>query len=201
MLSWTRTHSTGDSQCGQEESEAAQVARAKADRRAFAPLYARYLGTVYQYCYRRLGSREAAEDATGEVFCKALAALAGFHDGSFGGWLFTIAHNVVADALRRRRPDEPLGPEHDPPDGAATPEEVALAAEEGRFFRALLARLPADQRSVVELRLAGLKGAEIAAVLGRSLGSVKMLQFRAVAQLRVLLGVQTGREEAHDGRI
>jgi hypothetical protein len=43
--------------------EAALVARAQADRHAFAPLYARYLDPVYRYCYRRLGSKEAAEDA------------------------------------------------------------------------------------------------------------------------------------------
>jgi RNA polymerase sigma-70 factor (ECF subfamily) len=55
--------------------------------------------------------------------------------------------------------------------------------------RALLAHLPADQRRIVELRLAGLTGVEIARALGRSEGAVKMLQFRAVARLRALLDV------------
>lgn len=183
------------------ERESELVARARVDRGAFAPLYARYLDPVYRYCYRRMGGRQAAEDATGEVFCKALAALADYRDGSFGGWLFTIARNVVADALRRCQPEEPLGSDYDPPDDVATPEELALAAEERRSLRELLARLPADQRSVVELRLSGLTGTEIAGVLGRSLGAVKMLQFRAVAQLRVYLAVRVGSEEAHDGGI
>lgn len=88
-------------------SDSVLVAAAQADRQAFAPLYDRYLDPVYRYCLRRLGSREAAEDATGQVFAKALAALPGYRDRSFRGWLFTIAHNVVGDAFRRPPPDAP----------------------------------------------------------------------------------------------
>ncbi len=186
---------------GAAEGEEALVARAKADRGAFAPLYTRYMDTVYRYCYRRLGSREAAEDATSEVFSKALAGLSAYRGGSFGAWLMTIARNVITDGFLRRRPEEPLGPDYDPPDEVATPEEAALAAENRVSLRATLARLPGDQRGVLELRLAGLTGSEIATVLGRSLGSVKMLQFRAIAQLRVLMDVQVGSEEDPDGRI
>jgi RNA polymerase sigma-70 factor (ECF subfamily) len=202
MLNLKRTNSsrTGRSLQSVGEQEAEMVARAKVDSHAFAPLYTRYLDTVYRCCYRRLGNREAAEDATSEVFYKALAALPGHHNGSFRAWLMAIAHNVVADSFRRQHPEEPLMPDYDPPDETATPEETALAAEERHSLRALLVRLPDGQRSVLELRLAGLTGPEIATVLGRSLGSVKMLQFRAVAQLRVPLGVHTSSEEAHDDR-
>ncbi len=174
-------------------AEAALVARARVDRRAFAPLYERYLDPVYRYCHRRLGNREAAEDATSLVFAKALTALPAYRDGSFGGWLFAIAHNVVADAHRRRRPDQPLEAVGDPPDAAPSPEDLALAADERRAIRALLARLPEDQRHVVELRLAGLTGAEIASVLGRSVAAVKMLQLRAMTRLRRDLGAVTPR--------
>lgn len=203
MLIWIRTHSPHADGVPEPtvEQDAELAARARIDRRAFAPLYARYLDPVYRYCFRRLGSQHAAEDATSEVFYKALAALPGYQDGSFRAWLFTIAHNVVADDLRRRHPEEPLAPDYDPPDDASTPEQLALVAEEQRSLRVLLARLPSDQQSVMELRLAGLTGAEIASALGRSLGSVKMLQFRAVAQLRTYLGVQRDPQEAHDGGI
>jgi len=174
-----------------DEAEALLVARAKADRHAFAPLYARYLDSVYRYCYRRLGSKEAAEDATSLVFAKALTSLPAYRDGSFGGWLFAIAHNVVADGYRRaaRRSDRPLDAVGEPLDDRPSPEELAVAADERRSVRALLAELPADQRRVVELRLAGLTGAEIAAALARSVPAVKMLQLRAMTRLRQRLGV------------
>ena len=57
-----------------DEEDAELVARAVADRTAFEPLYKRYVGSVYGYCYRRLGAREAAEDATHQIFVHALAA-------------------------------------------------------------------------------------------------------------------------------
>ena len=191
---------TGEADTPREElDDAAVVARARSDPRAFAPLYARYLDPVYRYCYRRLGSREAADDATGAVFAKALAALPAYRDGSFRAWLFAIAHNVVADVHRRRRPEGPLAAAGDPADGAPTPEEAALAADERRTVRALLATLPADQRRVLELRLAGLTGAEIAAVLDRSPGAVKMLQLRAMTRLRLDRRVIAGRLGADNG--
>ena len=68
---------------GEEEAEAALVARAKADSRAFAPLYARYLGPVLRYCERRLGDAQTAEDAAGQVFAQALAGFSGYRDDAF----------------------------------------------------------------------------------------------------------------------
>jgi RNA polymerase sigma-70 factor (ECF subfamily) len=170
------------------EHDARLVARARADRQAFAPLYARYLDPVYRYCFRRLGSRESAEDATSQVFFNALNWLDSYrNERSFGAWLFAIARNVVADVHRRRRPTEPLEAAPQPVDPDPLPEEAALVAEASRSVRTLLTQLPADQRSVVELRLAGLTGPEIARALDRSLGSVKMLQLRAVSRLRTLV--------------
>lgn len=84
--------------------EDALVARAQGDRHAFAELYRQYVPAVYRYCLRRLGSVEAAEDATSQIFTQALVALPQYRPGSFRAWLFTIAHHVVVDAVRRRRP-------------------------------------------------------------------------------------------------
>ena len=168
------------------DEEADLVARAKEDLAAFAPLYGRYLPAVYRYCYTRLGDREAAEDATSQVFTRALAALPGHRGGSFGAWLFAIAHNVVANLHRGPR-DQPLPPDHDRVDPPPAPDAALLIAEEGRELHAMLAQLPPDQRRVIELRLAGLNGPEIAWVLGRSQGSVRVLQHRAIVRLRMLL--------------
>jgi RNA polymerase sigma-70 factor (ECF subfamily) len=91
---------------GQQAEDARILALAKSDPRAFAPLYARYFDPVYRYCYRRLGHAEAAADAAAQVFTKALAALPGYREDapSFRSWLFAIAHNVITDDLRARRP-------------------------------------------------------------------------------------------------
>jgi RNA polymerase sigma-70 factor (ECF subfamily) len=178
-----------------DELDRAIVARARADPRAFAPLYDRYLDAVYRYCYRRLGNREAAEDATSAIFARALAALPNYRDGSFRAWLFVIAHNIVIDTHRRRRPEQPLADTFEPVDREPTPEEAALASDARQSVRALLEVLPVDQRRVLELRLAGLTGAEIARVLNRSVAAVKMLQLRAMTRLRGELGVSPQNKE------
>lgn len=186
-----------------DEDEALVVA-AKADIRAFAPLYSRYFDPIYRYCFRRLGHPEAAEDAAAQVFAKALAGLPGYrtNETSFRSWLFAIAHNVLIDETRRQRPSTTLDAAADTAVDAPSPEDAALAAEAGCMIRELLLQLPPDQRQVMELRLAGLTGPEIAAVVGRTLGSVKIAQVRAMAQMRTALGVTAnpGKEAPGDKR-
>jgi RNA polymerase sigma-70 factor (ECF subfamily) len=176
------------------DDEATLVAAARADPRAFADLYRRHVDPIYRFCYRRLGAREAAEDATAQVFAQALAGLPGFRGGSFRGWLFAIASHVVADAGRAARPHAPLVAAAGVVDPAPGPEEEAVRAEAAAAIRAVLARLPPAQRHVLELRLAGLSSAEIAAASGRSHGTVRNLQHRTLVRLRDLLGVSAPRE-------
>lgn len=173
------------------DDDARLVGAAKVDPRAFAPLYSRYVDRVYRYCYRKIGEPEAAADATSLVFAKALAALPRYRDDarSFQSWLFAIAHNVLIDGARTRRVTTTLDAVADL--AAATPsvEDQILAAEAGQTIRRLLLQLTPDQREVMELRLAGLTGPEIAAALDRSLGSVKIAQVRALARLRIASGL------------
>lgn len=94
---------------GPLDDDAWLVAEAKQDPHAFAPLYTRYFDLVYRYGVRRLGVTEAAADATGQVFAKALAALPRYRDDapSFRSWLFAIAHNVIIDGGRTSFDDYP----------------------------------------------------------------------------------------------
>ncbi|MBN9011509.1 MAG: sigma-70 family RNA polymerase sigma factor, partial [Rhizobiales bacterium] len=121
------------------------------------------------------------------VFTRAFAKLATCDDCCFRAWLFAIANNVIVDRTRSPRPlERPLDDALYVADPQRGPEAAALASEAARELAALLDRLPADQRRVVELRLAGLTGPEIASVLGRSHDAVKKLQGRAIAKLRDL---------------
>lgn len=182
-----------------EAVDAADLAAwATGDREAFARIYRRYLDPIYRYSYRRLGSREAAEDTTAIVFAKVLTALPAYRGGPFRSWLFAIAHNVLTDQYRAARPTAPLDAAAEVVDVAPSPEDQALAAEEGRWLRGMLGHLPADQRRVVELRLSGLTNPEIARVLGRNHAAVRSAQSRAVARLRALIDVHAGTGEAPD---
>lgn len=201
-MAWSRGRARAAAPCSREDTaaptDAALVATARSDSQAFLLLYERYADRVYQCCYARLGSREAAEDATSDVFTKALAALGRFQDVLFAAWLFRIAHNVVVDYYRRR-PTASLDTAWACPDPARGPEEAAVAAADGAALQAALARLPLDQRAVVELPYAGWSTEEIAAQLGRSPAAVKQLRFRAMKRLRALLmQPEASSEEARD---
>src|SRR4029450_6390004 len=87
---------TREAPSGTSQDDVDLVARAKRDPRAFATLYDRYVPAVYGYCFHQLESREVAEDATSLIFAKALASLSRQRGSSFRGWLFGIAHHVVA---------------------------------------------------------------------------------------------------------
>lgn len=168
------------------EPDHALASRALHDRAAFAELYQRYLTPIYGYCYRRLGSREAAEDATSLVFTKALEGLPNRNTANVRAWLFTIAHNVVVDSYRSHRVTIDLE-SVDTIASSGSPEDDALAAIQLGELRAALDLLTDDQRQVVELRLAGLTGPEIRDVLDRSRSWVDTTQHRAVQRLRQAL--------------
>jgi RNA polymerase sigma-70 factor, ECF subfamily len=165
-----------------------QAAR-RGDHRAQAVLYREYAPTVLGYA--RGSQARDPEDVTSEVFVAVVRGLAGF-DGdepAFRSWLFTIAHHRVVDERRgrARRTEDATDPVElagrtaawSTPDDAALVDPVASA-----HLRAALESLTDEQREVVLLRiLADLPIAEVAELLGKNEGAVKMLQRRALAAL------------------
>lgn len=170
----------------EEQPDEELVRAALADPLAFTMLYDRYLESIYSYCYVRLSSREAAEDATSEVFLKAFAGLGGYRGGLFVAWLFQIAHNVVLNLQRHRRmhPAYEIGELADP---SPTLEETIIRYSERQDLRAALAQLPDEQRTVLELQCADWSGAQIAAALGKSAPAIRMLRHRAIERLKQLI--------------
>jgi RNA polymerase sigma factor (sigma-70 family) len=172
--------------CAAPDDETLAVAAAQ-DARAFDALYLRYAGPVYRYCYVRLRSREAAEDATSAVFLKALGAIGRYQPGNFAGWLHRIAANTVRDHHRRARPAVPLDEYAAPRDPAPLPDDLALRCLDAERLHAALERLPEEQRAAVELQLAGWSSAQIGTALDRSPEAVRMLRYRALTRLRAIL--------------
>jgi RNA polymerase sigma-70 factor (ECF subfamily) len=172
------------------DPDLADVLAAQADRAAFGTLYRRYLDRVYGYAFYLLGDHHDAEDVTERTFLAALSAIGSFRDtgASFRSWLFRIAHNQVANALRTRgrRPTSSLeGVE--PPSGG-DPATAVSDADDSRELRRALHSLSADRRQVIVLRFVdGLTAGEIGAVLGRSEGAVRVLQHRALRELAAML--------------
>lgn len=189
-----RQHPRATEQAIGEVADDELVARVQRDPGEFSALYERHVDAVLRYCYRRLGNWSDAEDVTSFIFAKVALALPRYQPGSFRSWLFTIAHHAVVNVYRGRSIAEPLDRANDLPAGGPTPEDVVFAVETRDLLTQALHQLPDAQRQVIELRLAGLTGPEIAQVLERSHGSVKMLQLRAIDKLRDLLQTKEGRD-------
>ncbi len=163
------------------------VRRAREDRAAFGALYQRYYDRIYRYLLYRTHNQHDAEDLAGRVFERALQHLGRYQERGypFGAWLFTIAHNLVANYLRerQRRPTTRLefAPEPTGDDVVEALEQEDLAA----LLERAVSRLSPERQHLIWLRyVEELPHAEIARRLGKSEEAVRAQLSRALRTLR-----------------
>lgn len=158
---------------------------ANRNEEAFAALYRRYVNPVYRYLYRRLGSTNDAEDLTSQVFMDVMDHLENYREkGRFSSWLFTIARRRLADHYRRRQIDR-LEDGVDVQEDSPHLETLMEEGETRAFLRRLIGRLDQERQEILLLRFtAGLGFSEMADLLNRSEGSVKMMLYRTLDWLR-----------------
>ena len=168
------------------------VEAAVRDPARFDALYRKYLAQVYSYAHYELGNHHDAEDATARTFLLALTALPRFEErarpsdgqgaSTFRVWLFQIARNVVANArrARRRHPEAPLEAASSATDSFDIEDRASRRDEVASAWRAV-SRLPDDRRRALVLRFVDeMSTAEIAGILGRSEGAVRVLIHRGL---------------------
>jgi RNA polymerase sigma-70 factor, ECF subfamily len=160
--------------------------------RAYHPLLLRYL---------RAQAPPVADDLAGEVWVAVARGLHRFDgdEACFRGWLFTIARRRLIDHHRKvgRRRTDPVPHERldRPAEHGDATDPASLAVDHIRAQQALeliLTDLSADQADAVLLRVvAGLDVSEVAEVMGRSPGAVRVLCHRALRRLapRLVEGV------------
>jgi RNA polymerase sigma-70 factor (ECF subfamily) len=139
---------------------------------------------IYSYHYYRTGSHAEAEDLTARTFYQALSHLAEFEDRGlpFAAWLFTIAHNLVANYHRdrTRHPMTTLETAH----SRAAPTPFG-ATEDAQLVREAVAGLPAERQHLILLKYAeGMTNAQIGQILNKTEGAVKSLLRRTLAALK-----------------
>lgn len=156
------------------------------DEEAFGKLYGNYRNRIYQYAWHRLSSPETAEDITQQVVT----------------WLFKISHNQVVSLYRRSHPTVPLevNSVRDPgqavelmiedDDRHANPEEEVLLTADKERVREAIGMLRPEHQQVVSMRLINAPFRDIAEFLGKSEGAVRVIQHRAIAELRKILATQ-----------
>jgi RNA polymerase sigma-70 factor (ECF subfamily) len=162
-----------DAQCGDEAAFASLF-------RAVQPVLLGYLRGI---------APEAAEDVAGETWLQVVAGLAGFRGGedAFRAWVFTIARHRAIDVgrARARRHTVPLD-QTELAMRLAVPGagDVALEAISTQAVLALISALPRDQAEIILLRVvAGLGIADVARMVGKSPGAVRVAAHRGLRRL------------------
>jgi len=168
------------------EDFTAQLAAAQdGDETGFAALWRDLQPPLLRYLGVAAGP--AAEDLASETWIRVARDLATFHgdERGFRGWVFTIARRRLIQSWRTqgRRPSTPVGPDEmaELAGFEAGPEGSVVARDAAAE---LVCGLPEDQAEVVLLRVvAGLEAAEVAQIVGKSAGAVRVLQHRALKRI------------------
>jgi len=190
------------------------------DQRAIGSLYDIYVVPLYRFCLSKLSNETDAEDLTEEIFLKAITSIDKFtwrdttrkrddeapEFNPFRAWLFRIARNQIISTYRKKdtRSRVDVHYEDEPiwiADQAPGPEEIT----ERKFLleqaAAAIEQLPESQRDVVQLRFMGnMKVSEIAAALGKEPGNVRVLQHKALKNLRTILAGEFDLQEVESQR-
>ena len=184
---------------GKTSDEAMLVQRAIGhDAEAFGRLYDMHVDRVYRHIYYRVGNEADAEDLTQQVFLKAWQAIDRYKKmaSPFIAWLMTISHNLVVDFYRTKKDRAYLEAEVLANGSASSPERAAEASFEQQRLRRAILQLGGDEQRVVMLRfMEGFEFAEIASLLKKKEGNVRVILHRALVKLHNILEKEGGRVE------
>jgi RNA polymerase sigma-70 factor, ECF subfamily len=163
--------------------------RSRRDPEAYASIYDRYVAQIYRFILFKVGDDEVSKELTSDSFLKTWEYLMeGKPVKSISGLLYTIARSIIADHYRKKKLE--LVSFEDVPD-IMDRKYVGLAETNEEIFSTLAAikNLKDEYREALLMRhIDGLTNAEIAAALGKSGGTVRVLIHRATEALKEVMG-------------
>lgn len=178
--------------------------RDEADQDAFAEIVYSFQDAVYNLCYRMLGERTEAEDATQEAFIRAYNNIDRYDmNRSFKTWLLSISSNHCIDRLRKRRLkylslDEPLpgSMELALTSDQVSPEAQTMRDEQSEYIQTMLSDLSEDDRAGIILKYwYDYSYAEIAEVLDTTESAIKSRLFRARRSLAEMMTPENNEDD------
>jgi RNA polymerase sigma-70 factor (ECF subfamily) len=158
------------------------------DRKAVMTIYENYFPPIYKFIRLRVSDRSVAEDLASDVFVKFVGSLGTRRAPrqSLRGWLFRVARNELSNHYGKQHqyPTETLE-EWVPASTDTDPEAQFIRSLSLERSRQALAQLSPDQQEVLILRFGQMLSLEDTAdIMGKSVGAIKSLQFRAVNAMR-----------------
>lgn len=172
-----------------KDEEQSLIQKAKSgDSAAFGKLYDRYLPPIYRFVFIKVGRKQDAEDIAQQVFASAWQNIEGFEFKGFpfSSWIYRIASNAVIDYYRTYKGNvsiDAVSEEHfseESDNETRVDHAINMSA-----VRVALTRLEPDQQSVLLMKFVeDLSNKEIADALGKTEGAVRVIQHRALKQLK-----------------
>ena len=163
----------------------------KGEASAFGSLYDHYHPQIYRFVFIKVSRREDAEDLTHEVFKRAWQNIHAYQNLGFpfSSWLYRIARNQVIDHYRTRKQEVGLD-DMDPEQMASAENREQLVdqhLEIGRVKTAIHKLKPEHQDVIIMRFIEDLPIRDVAAALDKSEGAVKLIQHRAMNELKKIL--------------
>ena len=161
---------------------------------AFGSLYDYYQPKIYRFVLVKVGRREEAEDLTHQTFLNAWANVKSYENLGFpfSSWLYRIARNLVVDFYRANRNETSL--EKVDPEYFVFQASTHIDLEdkiEIEKIKSAIRHLKPDYQDVIMMRFVeDMAVKEVAHALDKTEGAVKLIQHRAIKELKNLLGVK-----------
>lgn len=152
---------------------------------AFGELYIIFVEKIYRYLFYHVKSKTFAEDITEEVFLKAWRAIKSCKgkESTFSSWLYRIAHNQMVDEIRKRQRRPALELEN--VENIGDNRERVEKSQEQLELAEVIDRLSPNQRQVIILKfIEGLDNPDIARIMDKSEGAIRILQMRGLSRLK-----------------
>ena len=160
------------------------------DTRAYGVLYEHYLDEIYRYVYFRVAKNSLeAEDLTQVVFFKAWNVIMQNRTDNynFRALIYKIARNLTIDHWRTLKTELLLDEQLTESDTSKLEQQIILNEKSDELVQVIRELEPKLQEVVICRFINGLSHAETARSLGRTEGYVRVLQYRALKKMRVLI--------------
>lgn len=162
---------------------------------AFGQIYDLYFKKIYRFIYFRVGHKETAEDLTEDVFIKVHDKIFSVNKPeTFTAWLYQIARNKVVDYYRDKKITVGLDEVENTLEYETNIIDVVNLTQQQQTLLKILKDLTAEQQTVVKLKFfEDLSNQEIARILNKNEGSIRVIQHRAITKLQELI------KKTHEG--
>lgn len=157
---------------------------------AFGELYDRHFDSLYRYIYFRVSNKQDAEDLTETIFLRTLETILNKKKNikNFRAWLFRLAHNILVDHYRSRKIHADIDEVEYLPEIINVSGENSLDGSDRKLLKDAITKLEPALQQVISYRfIAELSYAETSEIMGLKVNHLRVLQHRALKQLKYYL--------------